>query len=99
MRAFFRHDQNLLIAKPVIARSCHCERSEAIPPSLRAKRSNPPVIASAAKQSLFRYMPQARPRLHACTTSATADLRPAPYEVKSNLSAGSLQGVEWLRAA
>ena len=41
-----------------------------------------PVIASEAKQSLFRYVPQARPRLHACTTSATADLRPAPYEAK-----------------
>ena len=36
MRAFFRYDQNLLIAKPVIASSAkqsprHCERSEAIP--------------------------------------------------------------------
>jgi len=73
MRAFFRHNQNLLIAKP--------------------------VIASAAKQFLLSCAPQARPRLHACTTSATADLRPAPYEAKSNRSAGSLQGVAWLRAA
>ena len=31
-----------------ISESCHCERSEAIPLSLRAQRSNPPVIARPA---------------------------------------------------
>ena len=52
MRAFFRYDQNLLIAKPVIERSCHCERSEAIPPSLRAQRRNPPVIARPKAEAI-----------------------------------------------
>ena len=31
---------------------------------------------------MCRFVPQARPRLHADTTSATADLRPAPYASK-----------------
>ena len=45
---------------------CHCERSEATS-----------VIASAVKQTPFSHASQARPRLHACTTSATADLQHA----------------------
>ena len=65
-----------LLAKPVIASAAkqslvaavagHCERSCLW--SLRAKRSN----------LLFSRETQVRPRLHAYTTSATADLRPAP---------------------
>jgi len=85
MRAFFRHDHNLLATKRVMASV--------------AKQSPRHCEAQRHKQFLFRYVPQARPRLHACTTSATDDLRPAPYEEKSNRSAGSLQGVAWLRAA
>jgi hypothetical protein len=52
----------------VFATSRHCERSEAT--SRHCERSEAILPA--------RRPPQARPRLHACTTSARADLRRSP---------------------
>ena len=68
MSAFCTSLRRVVIASAAKQTSRHCERSEANSSSLRAQRRN----------LTPRQPPQARPRLHACTTSAAADLRRSP---------------------
>jgi len=56
-------------------------------PSLRAQQSNP--CHCERSEAIQRRVPQARPRLHAYTTSATADLRHSPLAVRWPLDSSS----------
>ncbi len=69
----------------VIARS----KATKQPPSLRAQRSNLRHCEGQSPEANC-PAPQARPRLHACTTSATADLRHWPEGMPLGLTTDAL---------